>query len=155
MSPCSKSRPPRCRPWTASGGGFCIVLGLCALLQACAPAATLQAPGAGPGGAPAGLPASRSVAAVLSLEHVRQGETVRVLGRYASWQGRCPSSPPVGRNDWMLEDGEACIYVHGPAPAPAGAGTPEPGGPGLAPPITVTGTVDRDPAGRPFLRVPP
>jgi hypothetical protein len=41
---------------------------------------------------------------------------VMVKGIFKGWKGECPSSSPITRSDWVLEDDTGCIYITGRIP---------------------------------------
>ena len=45
------------------------------------------------------------------------GKSLVISGAFQGWSGSCKGSPPVSRQDWMLEQAGLCVYVHGPLPA--------------------------------------
>lgn len=65
---------------------------------------------------------------VLAEPLVWQNKVVTIEGKFSGWNGQCKGAPPVSKSDWMLEDGNSCIYVNGRLPAgfsslPPGTGT--------------------------------
>lgn len=43
-------------------------------------------------------------------------QTVAVIAIYRGWKGKCKNPPPISRSDWMIEQKDHCVYVHGKAP---------------------------------------
>lgn len=111
------------------------------LLAACSH--VTPAPPAAPAGA---LP----VDAVLQQAQTLKQQTIRVSGRYAGWQGRCSSGPPISRSDWMVHGETGCIYAHGHLPAGFSL-PPQPADIGR--PIEVRARLQFDHRGQPYLDV--
>lgn len=73
-------------------------------------------------------------------------KVVTVSGGFRGWKGRCPSSFAVTRSDWILDDGQACIYVSG--KLPSGVSVTNPNNEN----VTVTGQIRLDQGGRMNLK---
>lgn len=75
-----------------------------------------------------------------------EGKQIVLEGTFRGWKGKCESSRPLTRSDWILEDESGCIYVTGKVPdylapvAPKGER------------IAVSGTVQTGSAGMPLIR---
>ena len=68
----------------------------------------------------AGRTGQVTVSAVVSNPQDYVGKTVTLSGTYCGWRKPlgvtgCEFGPPVTRSDWILSDGESCIYVTGPS----------------------------------------
>ena len=75
-------------------------------------------------------PASRQSVQKVTLVEVSsapidyENKVVIISGVFKGWKGKCQSSFPVTRSDWILDDGVACIYVSGKLPTGASAFNP-------------------------------
>lgn len=67
-------------------------------------------------------------------------------GTFRGWKGKCESSKPLTRSDWILEDETGCIYVTGKVPPDLSPMAPK------GEQILVTGTVQTGPDGAPLIR---
>ncbi len=92
-------------------------------------------------------PASRQSKQKVTLAEVRstpidyENKVVIISGVFKGWKGKCQSSYPVTRSDWILADGVACIYVSGKLPTGASAFNPK------NERLTVTGKIMLDEGG--------
>ncbi len=87
------------------------------------------------------------LAAALQQPSAFVGKSLVVNGTFRGWQGGCKGSPPVSRQDWMLEQGGLCVYVHGPLPAGVQVMAPK------GEPVVITGVLQLTEQGVPYLDV--
>ena len=87
---------------------------------------------------------------ILSHPEDYVGKDVTVQGLYAGWSGSCLGQPPRTRSDWMLESGNACLYVSGKSPQGTSA---QPPAKGIGKRITVNGRVFIDADNKPYIEV--
>ncbi len=120
-----------------------MLLGTALALTACHNAETRSQPTAG------AVPAftERTVDQVAARSAALDGEAIAISGRFMGWKGSC-MGPPPNRSAWMLEGAQSCLYVVGPVPQSI---TPPPSEEDLGREVTVSGRVQHDRAGRPYL----
>lgn len=92
--------------------------------------------------------APANLADVYRLGKATQGQNLKVQGTFHGWAG-CAASSQKTRSDWMVKEGEACIYVSGALPQGIVA-PPATASNGM--PVFIEGTVQFDSAtGKPHL----
>jgi hypothetical protein len=96
----------------------------------------------------ANLPAS--ISAIVQQPRHFAGRSVILDASFTGWKGSCRGPVPATRSDWMIEDGEACLYVTGPLPVGFSAAAPEHG---IGAKISVSGKIELTSDGRAFLRL--
>lgn len=62
---------------------------------------------------------------ILSNAKLYDTKMVIVAGAFKGWKGKCASSFSITRSDWILADGDECIYVSGTLPPGASAVRPK------------------------------
>lgn len=75
-----------------------------------------------------------------------EGKEIVLEGIFRGWNGKCESSRPMTRSDWILEDETGCIYITGKIPPHLSPLAPK------GERITVSGTVQAGPSGMPLVR---
>jgi len=75
-----------------------------------------------------------------------EGKKIVLEGRFRGWNGKCESSRPLTRSDWILEDETGCIYVTGKVQSSLSPMAPK------GERISVSGTVKTGPSGKPLVR---
>jgi hypothetical protein len=93
---------------------------------------------------------SASIAGIVEQPAHYLGRTVTLDATFAGWQGNCRGAVPATRSDWMIEDGDACLYVTGPMPNGFSAAAPKRG---IGEKIHVSGTIENTQDGRAYLRI--
>lgn len=76
-----------------------------------------------------------SIKDILDGRTAFEGKEVTITGRFMGWKGRCNTSMPMTRSDWIIEDDSGCIYVSGPLPQGLSALAPK------GEPVVVAGVV--------------
>jgi hypothetical protein len=62
---------------------------------------------------------------ILTKADFYNSKVVTITGMFKGWKGKCPSSFSITRSDWILADGDECVYVSGTLPPGASAVRPE------------------------------